>query len=102
MHKAVQLSLTKRQIQLLLETVQGFIGNQKLLHLPDAKGEVTALPLTEAMLTDLLNAIQPDPLLSHNVQVIVESQGETQANVLLAISEHQLSYQVQLDKFDEQ
>ncbi|ERI08094.1 hypothetical protein [Aneurinibacillus aneurinilyticus] len=103
MEKTYELSLTPLQIEVLLDSVRGFVDNKKLLHVPVAGGEIVGLPLTEEALAWLLNVCgQVDEKQSIVVQLASVDDERTKVNVRCPAGGEICTYEVLLAEFDEQ
>ncbi|CEH31264.1 hypothetical protein AM501_10270 [Aneurinibacillus migulanus] len=103
MEKAYELALTPLQIEVLLDSVRGFVDNKKLLHVPVAGEEVVGLPLTEEALAWLLNACgQTDGKHNIMVQLTPADDERTKVTVRCPADGEIFTYEVLLEEFDEQ
>lgn len=100
--KEYQLTLSPFQIEVLLDTVQGFVDNKKLIHMPDHTGAIVALPLTEQMLQDIHKSMKKRELGGQQDILIGLDSAETNTSVNITIIGEEFKYTVNLREFDEQ
>lgn len=95
------IQLSALQIEILLETVQAFVGNQKLLHLPDASGQIIGLPLTGQALETILSHLEEKQITEKQmIKVEVNSAEDSISRVTIHIEDFRFHYDVNLDEFD--
>lgn len=103
MEQTYALGLSPLQIEVLLDTVRGFVDNKKLLHIPTVNGEVVGLPLTEEALTWMHDTCgQENEKKDIVVQLRSTADGKTEVVVTCAPNGETFTYEVQLTEFDEQ
>lgn len=90
------IQLSTLQVEILLETVQAFVENQKLLHLPDQSGEIIGLPLTGPALEKILSYMEENQVTDK--QVVKVEVGED--TVTIRMDDFSFQYPVNLDEFD--
>lgn len=103
MEQTYELILTPLQMEVLIESVRGFVDNKKLLHVPTATGDVVGLPLTEEALTWLLEACgQTEEKQQVIIRLAEAADDKTEVTVQRVCDERVYTYEVQLSQFDEQ
>ncbi|MBN6186843.1 hypothetical protein JQN58_07525 [Aneurinibacillus sp. BA2021] len=103
MERTYKLLLTPLQLDVLLETVRGFVDNKKLLHVPTAEGEIVGLPLTEEALAWLVEACgETEEKQTLIVRLTDRVDDRTEVTVQRMPAEPIYTYEVQLSQFDEQ
>jgi hypothetical protein len=93
------IALSANQIEILLETIDAFVDNQKLIHLYDKSGAMVGLPLTKQALQKILSLMQGEKT---DIEVTVDDQQPTEAKVKVSLLDQSFEYQVNLEEFDEQ
>lgn len=96
------IPLSLLQVEILLETVESFVDNHKLLHVPDQTGQVVGLPLTSKAL-HFIHAVMKEKELTDKQEVLVEvhSAQDRVSEVTITLGDSVMRYEVQLDEFDQ-
>ncbi len=95
-----QIELSMLQVEILQDTVESFVDNHKLLHMPDQTGEIVGLPLTASAL-QFIHAVlkEKEETGKVSVEVKLESrEGESEVKVSLLGTD--MTYQVDWNSFD--
>lgn len=99
--KTYTIQLNALQAEILLDTVQAFVGNQKLLHLPDQEGEIVGLPLTEEALQSILSYMEENQLADkQEIKVEVGDAMDLGTPVTIQMGNFSFQYHVNMDEFD--
>lgn len=99
--KSYTIQISALHVEILLDTVRGFVGNQKLLHLPDQRGEIIGLPLTGHALNTILSFMEEKQLTDKQVvQVELDSTSDSITRVTIHMQDLSFHYDVNLDEFD--
>ncbi|WP_047150341.1 hypothetical protein [Aneurinibacillus tyrosinisolvens] len=99
------IALTALQLEILLDTVRGFVDNKKLVHLPAADGGIVGVPLTEEALEWVLDTYQElgiEEKSEMKIHLSPADGGKTEVTVAHPASDKNLVYYVDLNEFDEQ
>ncbi|MBP1932691.1 hypothetical protein [Ammoniphilus resinae] len=91
------LLLSPFQVEILLETVEAFVDNQKLLHIPNKEGDIVALPLTKDALLFIKDQMNDERT---EIEIDVAEDSGNLATVSIQITGVSESYQVDLNDFD--
>jgi len=94
------LLLSPFQVEILLETVEAFVDNQKLLHIPNKEGDIVALPLTKDALLFIQRQMDQQSEKAEIEVEVAEGSGKL-ATVAIKIAGGSESFQVDLNDFDE-
>ncbi|HJV45175.1 MAG TPA: hypothetical protein VJ824_05540 [Bacillota bacterium] len=93
------LALSSQQLDFLLETIQAFVDNKKLIHLPDKEGEIITLPLTEEALLYIqsrFNGVEG----KKEFKISVHELENQNVQVEIVIDQASWSYKANLTEFD--
>ena len=94
------LKLSPLQVDILMETIAGFVDNMKLLHIPDDQGTIVSLPLTMEVLQDVKSVMDKNESLDP-VQIRIDmNQGDLTTILKLTMLDNVFEYDVKLDEFD--
>ncbi|RKD21784.1 hypothetical protein BEP19_14275 [Ammoniphilus oxalaticus] len=95
------IKLSSVQIQFLIDTVESFVDNKKLLHIPDQRGEIVALPFTLKSL-QAMKSILDKQSLKDPIEIKINLNKEIERTRLtFSMLNQERSYEVNLDEFDE-
>jgi len=94
------LKLSPFQIEILIDTVAGFVDNKKLLHLPDHQGKIVSLPLTMEVL-QAIKSVMEQKETQDSMEIHIDlHQGKPTAVMKLSMLDYLFEYDVDLDEFD--
>lgn len=95
------IPLSLLQVDILLETVDSFVDNHKLLHVPDQTGEVVGLPLTSKALHFIHAVMKEKEIGDHKVPVEVDMDSkEGKSRVKVSLLGTDMQYEVDWNAFD--
>lgn len=97
------IALSTNQIEILLETIEAFVDNQKLIHLYDKSGQMVGLPLDGKALRKIHSLLEEkNNGEKADIEVEVDDQEPSEAKVKVSLLGQSFEYQVNLEEFDEQ
>ncbi|RXT05660.1 hypothetical protein [Ammoniphilus sp. CFH 90114] len=100
MHSIIPLSII--QVEILSETVESFVDNHKLLHVPDQRGEIVGLPLTSKAL-QFIHTVMKEKEVTEKQDVTVEvksGDANGSSQVIITLCGASMQYEVELEEFD--
>lgn len=101
MAKSYIFHLNADQIQILLDTAESFIDNQKKLHIADREGEVVALPLTIEALRQMKKMVEKNESNdAAEIRISLDRKGTSLTKITICALDEEFVYEVNEEEFD--